>query len=224
LSPRNHEGRNDGRSIDAARGSALITPGAAQQPKADPLASRFGGSFTLTDHTGKRVTDRDYRGQFLVVYFGFTRCTDACPIDVPSIAAALDRISPLDARVQPLFISVDPEDSPELLKTYVETFHPRLVGLTGSEAELAAVAKAYRVHRYRVQRQSSAGGPRHHVQRPEQVTSVHGDKPHSPGQNFTIDHGTLTYLMGPDGQFLTLIPRGAGTDRIAAVLRTYVKA
>jgi cytochrome oxidase Cu insertion factor (SCO1/SenC/PrrC family) len=204
--------------------TALVNPVTAQQPKSDPLASRFGGPFTLTDHTAKRVTDRDYRGQYLVVYFGFTRCTDACPIDVPSIAAAMDRIAPLDARVQPLFISVDPEDTPELLKTYVEAFHPRLVGLTGSEAELASVAKAYRVHRYRVQRQSLIGGPRHHVRRPEKVTLVHGDKPHSPGQNFTIDHGTLTYVMGPEGQFLTLIPRGAGADRIAAVLRTYVKA
>jgi cytochrome oxidase Cu insertion factor (SCO1/SenC/PrrC family) len=203
--------------------AALAGPVAAQQPKADPLASRFGGPFTLKDHAGKRVTDRDYRGQFLVVYFGFTRCTDACPIDVPNIAVAMDRIAPLDARVQPLFISVDPEDTPDILKTYVEAFHPRLVGLTGSEAELAAVAKAYRVHRYRVQRQSSTGGPRHHVPRPAQVTLAHGDKPHAPGQTFTIDHGTLTYVMGPDGQFLTLIPRGSGADRIAAVLRTYVK-
>jgi protein SCO1 len=204
--------------------TALVGPVAAQQPKADPLASRFGGPFTLTDHAGKRVTDRDYRGQYLVVYFGFTRCTDACPVDVPNIAAAMDRIAPLDARVQPLFISVDPADTPEQLKTYVEAFHPRLVGLTGSEAELAAVAKAYRVHRYRVQRQSSTGGPRHHVPRPAQVTLAHGDKPHAPGQTFTIDHGTLTYVIGPEGQFLTLIPRGSGADRIAEVLRTYVKA
>jgi cytochrome oxidase Cu insertion factor (SCO1/SenC/PrrC family) len=204
--------------------SALVNPVAAQQPKADPLASRFGGPFALTDHTGKRVTERDYRGQYLVVYFGFTRCTDACPIDVPAIAAAMDRIAPLDAQVQPLFISVDPQDTPEQLKPYVEAFHPRLVGLTGSEAELAAVAKVYRVHRYRVQRQSSAGGPRHHVSLPVQVNPVHGDKPHAPDQSFTIDHGTLTYVMGPDGKFLTLIPRGAGAERIAAVLKNYVKA
>jgi protein SCO1 len=203
--------------------SALVSPAVGQQPKPDPLASRFGGPFALTDHTGKRVTDRDYRGQYLVVYFGFTRCIDACPIDVPAIAAAMDRIAPLDARVQPLFISVDPEDTPELLKTYVEAFHPRLVGLTGSEAELASVAKAYRVHRYRVQRQSSVGGPRHYVPLTVLATPVHGDKPHAPGQTFTIDHGTLTYVMGPDGKFLTLIPRGAGADRIAAVLRSYVK-
>jgi protein SCO1 len=203
--------------------TAIVGPVAAQQPKADPLASRFGGPFTLTDHMGKRVTDLDYRGQYLVVYFGFTRCTDACPIDVPNIAAAMDRIAPLDARVQPLFISVDPEDTPELLKNYVEAFHPRLVGLTGSESELAAVAKAYRVHRYRVQRQSSLGGPRHHVSNPSQLTLAHGDKPHAPGQTFTIDHGTLTYVMGPDGKFLTLIPRGSGAEKIAEVLRSYVK-
>jgi protein SCO1 len=195
----------------------------AQSARPDPLAKRFGGPFALTEHTGKRVTDRDYLGRHLIIYFGFTRCADACPVDIPNIAAALDKVAPLDARIQPLFVTVDPEDTPERMQAFVGTFHPRLVGLTGSEAELSAVAKAYRVHRYRVQRQAATGGPRHMAFAPQTLTEVHGDKPHSPGQSFTIDHGTLTYLMGPDGHFLTLIPRGASSDRIAEVIRTYVK-
>ncbi len=202
--------------------AATIRPMAQTAPR-DPLAARFGGPFSLTDHTGKRVTEKDYLGQFMLVYFGFTRCADACPIDVPNLVHALEEIAPLDIHVRPVFVSVDPEDTPEMLAAYVSAFHPRMVGLTGSEAELAAVAKAYRVHRYRVERQSS-GGPRHWVEAPGRALPVHGGKPHSERQKFTIDHGTLTYLMGRDGRFLTLVPHGAKPARIAGILRKYVAA
>jgi protein SCO1 len=196
---------------------------AAQGAPRDPLAARFGGPFSLVDHTGSRVTERDFLGQFMLVYFGFTRCTDACPIDVPNLVHALEEIAPLDQQVRPVFISVDPDDTPQVMNDYVSAFHPRLVGLTGNEAELAAVAKAYRVHRYRVQRQSF-GGPRHWIEQPLQTQQAHGGKAHAPGQTFTIDHGTLTYLMGRDGKFLTLIPHGAKPSRIAGILRKYVAA
>jgi protein SCO1/2 len=209
--------------LAASAGLALAGPALAQTAPRDPLASRFGGPFALTDHTGRRVTEKDFLGQFMLVYFGFTRCTDACPIDVPNLVHALEEIAPLDAEVRPIFVTVDPEDTPALLNDYVTAFHPRLVGLTGSEAELAAVARAYKVHRYRVQRQSLVG-PRHFAAPPEVVVPVHGGKAHSPGQTFTIDHGTLTYLMGRDGRFLTLVPHGAKPKRIAEILRKYVMA
>jgi protein SCO1 len=205
-----------------AGGLAFAGPALAQTAPRDPLASRFGGPFALTDHTGRRVTEKDFLGAFMLVYFGFTRCTDACPIDVPNLVHALEEIRPLDTHVRPIFVTVDTDDTPALLSDYVSAFHPRLVGLTGSEAELAAVAKAYRVHRYRVQRQS--GGPRHFAEPPGLAILAHGGKAHSPDQKFTIDHGTLTYLMGRDGKFLTLVPHGAKPARIAEVLRKYVTA
>jgi protein SCO1 len=201
-------------------------------PAKDPLAGRFGGPFSLTDHTGKRVTEKDYLGSFMLVYFGFTRCIDACPIDVPNLINALDLIKPLDQKVQPLFVTVDPTDTVSDLKDYVEAFHPRLVGLTGTEAELSAVAKAYRVHRLRVKLDSELrqpatasrwAGPRHGVPRAAETIPVHGDKPHSPTQRFSINHGTLTYLMGPDGKFVSMVPHASAPEKIAAVLRNYVK-
>lgn len=174
--------------------AALASPAAR-----DPLATQFGGPFALTDHTGKRVTDADFRGRFMLIYFGFTRCTETCPVDLPVIAQALDTLGPLAAKIAPLFISVDPvTDSPAVLSAYVASFHPRLIGLSGSEAEIAAAAKAYKVHR-------------------RKLTQAH----HDHGE-YTIDHGSLTYLMGPDGLFLTLLPHKTSPERMAAVLRKYL--
>lgn len=164
----------------------------------DPLATQFGGPFVLTDHAGQRVSDADFRGRFMLVYFGFTRCADTCPVDLPAIAQALDALGPLAERVAPLFVSVDPADAPAMMAAYVANFHPRLIGLSGSEAEIASVAKAYKVHR-------------------RKLTQAH----HGHGE-YTIDHGSLTYLMGPDGRFLTLLPHRTTPERMAAVLRKYL--
>lgn len=165
----------------------------------DRLATQFGGPFTLTDHTGKRVSDADYRGRFMLVYFGFTRCTDTCPVDLPIIAQALDAIGPLADKVAPLFVTVDPaNDTPAAMASYVAIYHPRLIGLTGSESEIAAVAKVYKVHR-------------------RKLTQAH----HGHGE-YAVDHGSLTYLMGPDGRFVTLLPHNSGAERLAALMRKYL--
>jgi len=175
------------------------SPSPAARPLQDPLATQFGGPFSLTDHTGKRVTEADFRGHFMLVYFGFTACTDTCPVDLPIIAQALDALGPLAAKVAPLFISVDPvNDTPAVMAAYVANFHPRLIGLSGSEAEIATAARAYKVHR-------------------RKLTQAH----HGEGQ-YTIDHGSLTYLMAPDGRFLTLLPHNSGAERMAGVLRKYL--
>jgi len=92
-----------------------------------------GGPFELTDHTGHLRTERDFRGQLMLVYFGFTWCPDICPADLQAIGLALDKLGNDAARLQPLFITVDPErDTAEHLAEYVKLFHPRLIGLTGS--------------------------------------------------------------------------------------------
>ncbi|MCV9939708.1 SCO family protein [Boseaceae bacterium BT-24-1] len=175
------------------------SPSPTARPARDPLAAQFGGPFSLTDHSGKRVSEADFRGRFMLIYFGFTRCADTCPIDLPIIAQALDALGPQAAKVAPLFISVDPvNDTPTVMATYVANFHPRLIGLSGTEAEIAAAAKAYKVHR-------------------RKLTQAH----HGHGE-YTIDHGSLTYLMGPDGRFLTLLPHNSGAERMAGVLRKYI--
>ena len=158
-----------------------------------------GGPFTLTDHTGKRVTDQDFRGKFLLVFFGFTNCPDVCPTALQVMAAALDKLGPKAERITPVLVSVDPEhDTPALLATYVSSFHPRLVGLTGSPAEIDAVAKAYRVYVKKVPDPKSTAG-------------------------YTIDHSSIIYVMGPDGTYRTHFTHAttpdAMADRLAGMLQ-----
>lgn len=153
-----------------------------------------GGPFTLTDHTGKRVTEQDFRGRTMVVFFGFTFCPDVCPSGLQVMSAALDKLGPKADRVVPVLITVDPErDTPAQLATYVQSFHPRLVGLTGTPAEIEAVAKAYRVYVRRVGDPKSTAG-------------------------YTIDHSSIIYVMGPDGAYRTHFPHSTNVDALAAAL------
>ncbi|MBY0613741.1 MAG: SCO family protein [Beijerinckiaceae bacterium] len=183
----------------AAHDTSHVKPAAI--PSLDPLANRFGGPFSLIDHTGTRVSDADFRGRYMLVYFGFTHCGDTCPIDLALMGQALDTVGPAVAdRIQPIFISVDPEvDTPKVLADYVVNFHPRLVGLTGSLAEISAAAKAYRVQRHKILHQATNGHP------------------------YFIDHGSLMFLMGPDGAFVSLFPHNSSAEKIAESLKTYVR-
>src|ERR1044072_7444599 len=121
--------------------------GAAAAPR---QGATMGGPFTLTDQNGRRVSDRDFAGKYRLIYFGYTFCPDVCPVDMQAIGAGLRQFEADQparaARLQPIFITVDPaRDTPPVLRQFVAAFHPRLIGLTGSEAEIAAVARGYRV-------------------------------------------------------------------------------
>lgn len=140
----------------------------------------IGGPFTLVDHTGKSVTEADFRGRFMLVYFGFTYCPDVCPTALSTMAGALDIIGAAAVRVVPVFVSVDPErDTPEQLDMYVRHFHPSLVGLTGSAEQVAVAAKAFRVYYAKVEEEG-----------------LDEDE-------YNMDHTSNIYLMGPNGKFLT---------------------
>lgn len=163
------------------------------------LPALFGGPFQLTDEAGQRVGPETYAGRFMLVYFGYSYCPDICPTDLSVMAAALDEIGSLSGRVQPLFISVDPvRDTVDSLEAFTDAFHPTLVGLTGTEEEVALAARAYRVHRRRFQMEGMSA------------------------DDYLVDHSTLTYLMGLDGGFVTMFPRGTTPARMAAVLRKYL--
>jgi protein SCO1 len=181
--------------------AALVTSPALAADQ-DPWPVAFGGPFRLTDHTGRPRTDADFRGSWLLVQFGYTACPDLCPLGLDTLAGALDGLGPdLAARVQPLFVTVDPaRDTVAALAAFAPaTFHPRLLALTGTEAEVAAVAKAYRVHRRKVV--------------PDPADAA----------DYLVDHGTFTYLMRPDGTFATLIPAGAdAAERMATVVRGHL--
>lgn len=184
------------RSLLAALLACAGTRLAAQQP--DPLAGRFGGPFSLIAHDGRRVSDADFRGRFILIYFGYTRCPDVCPIDLLTMGEALKKLGREADGIQPLFITVDPaRDTKELLADYVTSFHPRLLGLTGSEAEVADAARAWKVHRVKYTPANDPG-------------------------SYGVDHSSLTYLMGPDGKFRTLIPHNTSAERMAEIVRSYL--
>ena len=120
----------------------------------------IGGPFTLTDQDGRRVSDQEFRGRLMLVYFGYTFCPDICPLGLTTIADMLDALPPeLQDQVVPVFITVDPErDTAAVLHDYVPQFSPRLVGLTGSEAEIAATLRAYRVYAATSEAPATEGG------------------------------------------------------------------
>ena len=154
----------------------------------------IGGPFSLVDHTGKRVTDRDFRGRKTLVYFGFTSCPDVCPSGLQAIAAALDSLGARAGNVTPLFITLDPDrDTPAKLAEYVKSFHPRLVGLTGSAEDIAAAAKAYRVYYKKI---------------PDPIT---------PGA-YSVDHTSFLYLMDENGEFIRPFTHPADASKLAVEL------
>jgi protein SCO1/2 len=157
----------------------------------------IGGPFALTDHTGRRRTDADFRGKFLLIYFGFSFCPDVCPTDLMAMGLALDKMGPAGDVVQPVFITVDPErDTPEHLAHYVPFFHPRMVGLTGDAAEIRGAASAYKVYYAKA---AIAGG-----------------------SSYTVDHSGFIYLMDRDGQYLGFFPPGTSAEQMVAVIKPLV--
>jgi protein SCO1 len=153
-----------------------------------------GGPFSLIDQTGKRVTDKDFLGRYMLVFFGFTNCPDICPAGLQVMSAALDKLGHRADDIVPIFITLDPaEDTPQKLATYVKSFHPRLVGLTGSDSDIAATAKAYRVFYQKVPDEKDPS-------------------------RYSIDHSAIFYLMGKDGSLLSPIPHTNDVDQLALAI------
>lgn len=154
-----------------------------------------GGPFSLLDQDGKRVTEKDFRGKYMLVFFGYTYCPDVCPTELQVMMAALDQLGPEADRIQPVFVSIDPaRDTPEVLKAYVGNFGPRLMGLTGTPGEVAAMAKAYRVFYARASNGSSS-------------------------TDYLMDHSSIIYLMGPNGSFVRHMAYTTDAQKLAADLK-----
>jgi cytochrome oxidase Cu insertion factor (SCO1/SenC/PrrC family) len=159
-----------------------------------PGSVSIGGPFHLTDDKRHSVTDADYHGRWMLVFFGYTNCPDECPLTLQKMAAALGNLGPLADKVAPLFVTVDPtRDTPGRLANYLENFDTRIVGLTGSDDQIAAMAKAYRVYY----------SPAEHEQSGVDVVS----------------HSTFLYLMNPAGAFDELLRSDIDADKLAITLR-----
>ncbi len=174
-----------------------------QAPLAPPLeGAAMGGAFSLTNQDGQTVTDKQFAGKYRLIYFGYSYCPDVCPVDVQRLMQGLKAFEASDptraAKVQPIFISVDPErDTPTKLKEFVTVFHPRLIGLTGSASQISEVAK-----RYAVVFQKAEGGTK---------------------DAYLVDHSRTATLYGPDGAPIALISQDGTPDVIAGELGKWVK-
>jgi protein SCO1/2 len=156
-----------------------------------------GGPFRLTAQDGRTVSDADFRGKYMLVLFGYTFCPDVCPAELQVASAALQKLGPKADRIQPIFITIDPErDTAAVLKDYMANFDPHFLGLTGSPEAIAGAARAYRVYYARAKDDGSGGG----------------------GQDYLMDHTSIMYLMGPNGDFVKHFPYGTDPDALAAGL------
>jgi len=155
----------------------------------------IGGPFTLSAPDGKMVTDQTFRGKWLLVYFGYTFCANSCPTMLLEIATALKKLGADAAKVQPLFITIDPQrDTAEVMQQYTQSFDPRIIGLTGTSQQIAAVAKEYGAYYIR-----------------------HGTGPGA--EDYVMDHSTYLYLMDPEGKYVRAFDSSTSGDRIADALR-----
>jgi protein SCO1 len=158
--------------------------------------AQIGGPFSLIDQDGAARTNADFRGRYMLVYFGYSNCPDVCPVSLGVIADAVERLGPLAARIAPIFVTIDPDrDTPEILKQYLAVFSPKLIGLTGSGKEIRQVVEEYHVY---VSRHAGQNG------------------------NYSFDHSNIIYLMGPDGRFVADYDATLGPDGLAAALRKHL--
>ena len=183
-----------------AGAAALIVTRAPTGPGvATTGTALIGGPFTLVGRDGKPVTDRAFRGKYMLIFFGFTHCPDICPAELQVMAAALDELGPKANEIIPIFITLDPErDTPPVVTGYVMNFSPRFVGLTGSPEQIAEAAKAYRVTYSKFQEDET--------------------KP----DDYSIDHSALVFLMGKEGEYLTHFAYGTPAAKMAETLRRYL--
>ena len=152
---------------------ALSGPGAHR-------VAAIGGAYELTAANGQTVTDRSFAGRYRLIYFGYSACRDICPTTLNEVGRAMELLGDRASSIQPLFITVDPEhDTPEVLRSYLSAFTPRLVGLTGTPVQIHRVQQEYRL-----------------------ASTIH---PNTNGRGYVVDHGSVLYLMGPEGHYVAPI-------------------
>ena len=160
------------------------------------LASAIGGPFHLVDQNGKAVSDADLKGKWQLIFFGYTHCPDACPTALNEIALALDQLGEKRGEVAVVFITVDPErDTPEVMKSYVQSFDAPIIALTGSADAVAQAAKAYRVY--------------------------YAKHPRGDG-DYDMDHSAVIYVMNPEGRFTATFTPDSTADAIAQRLQKLI--
>ena len=161
----------------------------------DATAVSVGGPFEMLDHRGKAVTEQALLGRYALIYFGYTGCPDVCPTELNTMSQAIDTLPAAQAaRIRPVFVTVDPErDTVDVLSAYVTAFHPRMIGLTGTAEQVAAIKKTYRVYSRSLEKDDDGF--------------------------YLVDHSTFIFLIGPDGRFIELMRPQLSIEEMADRLR-----
>jgi protein SCO1/2 len=161
-------------------------------------AHGIDATFSLIDHEGERVTERSFRGRYLMVFFGFSHCRVVCPRNLDRISVVLGHLGQLADRIRPLYITVDPaRDTPNVLKAFLQSRYPRFLGLTGSTEEIDAAKRSFRVF---AQRKEDRSDP----------------------QGYAVPHSAITYLIGPDGGYLAHFTDGVDETQLVGRLRAFL--
>jgi cytochrome oxidase Cu insertion factor (SCO1/SenC/PrrC family) len=158
-----------------------------------------GGPFTMVNHRGETVTEKTFLGKPMLLFFGFTYCPDVCPTELQVMAAAISELGDDGKDIQPILVSVDPaRDTPDVLSNYVANFGEQFVGLTGTDEQVKQITSAYRVF---YEKRENKADPK----------------------NYLMDHSSIIYLMGPDGQFLKHFSYTTDAKILAEGLRKALK-
>ena len=162
--------------------------------KGDPNVP-IGGTFELTGTDNMRINTESFGDKYQLIYFGFTYCPDVCPMDLQKMTEALDMAGRAADKVQPVFVTIDPgRDDPEAIAAYMQHFHPRFIGLTGTDEEIADAAGAYRVYYARVENKEYP-------------------------EAYLMNHSSNIYLMDCDGHFIRHFSQGTSPEEIAAAIK-----
>ncbi len=158
----------------------------------------IGGPFSLVDHNGKKVSEKTYSGKFMLIYFGYTFCPDVCPTELQVMSNALDNLGEKAKRIQPIFISVDPErDTVAVMADYMTNFYDSFVGLTGTAEDIKAAANNYRVYYAKAKGEAS-------------------------NEDYLMDHSSIIYLMNERGEFVKHFSFGVKPDELAAGIKKFL--
>ena len=180
-----------------------LVAGCSRPTETPPLeGATIGGPFTLTGETGKPVSSSSFDGKYRLIYFGYTFCPDVCPVDMQTLMKGYKQFETQDAdraaKIVPLFITLDPaRDTPDVLRQWTDAFDPHLIGLTGTPAQIDAVAKQFAIYFKR-------------------------DAPDSDGA-YLVDHARMALLMGPKGEPIALIAHDKDAATVAAELDRWVR-
>ncbi len=170
------------------------------QPKISLMAvtdDAFGGPFTLTNHLGQNVTDKDYTGKYRLIYFGFTFCPAICPTELSKMTSVMNDLGDRSKEIQPLFMTVDPErDTVEKMKNYVSLFHSSLIGLTGTSDQIKSVLKDYKIYAAKVDDPSLS--------------------------EYTMDHSSFIYFIAPDDRLLHIFRINDSADVMTAKIMQWM--